>query len=226
VALVGASERSRWATLVESALTRSGLPGRVELVNGRGGEVFGRTAIARMTDLDEPVDLAYVMVPRDRVIGALEDAVAAGTRNAVVLSSGFAEAGEAGRAAQDALVGLATESGLAVLGPNTLGFVNVQAGSTLHPHALPGLPLEGHVSLLSQSGALNGAMLSYCHSHAIGLSKVVSLGNEAMVDASDVIAISPRTTTPRRSPSSSRRSVARPRSSTRCGARERTPSRS
>jgi acetate---CoA ligase (ADP-forming) len=187
VALVGASERSKWGTIVHSALTRGGYPGRVELVNGRGGEVFGRTAVARLVDLDEPVDVAYVMVPCERVLPALEDAVAAGIRNAVVLSAGFAEAGDAGRQAQESLVRLAVESDLAIIGPNTLGYLNVDRAVTLHPHSLPGLPRKGHVSLVAQSGALNGGMLNYCDSHAIGLSKVISVGNEAVVDVSDVI---------------------------------------
>jgi acetate---CoA ligase (ADP-forming) len=187
VALVGASDRSKWASIVFSAMARGGYPGRVELVNGRGGEVFGRQAVARITDLAEPVDLAFVMVPGCAVLGALEDAVAAGVRNAVILSAGFAEAGVDGRDAQEALVSLARGAGLAILGPNTLGFLNTEGAISLHPNSLPAPPLRGHVSLVSQSGALNGGMLAYCFGHAIGVSKVISLGNEAVIDAADVI---------------------------------------
>jgi acyl-CoA synthetase (NDP forming) len=187
VALVGASERSKWASIVFSALARGGYPGRVELVNRRGGEVFGHEAVARIADLTEPVDLAFVMVPGHAVLGALEDAVAAGVRNAVVLSAGFAESGAEGKAAQEALVDLSTGADLAVLGPNTLGFLNTDGAISLHPNSLPASPLRGHVSLVSQSGALNGGMLAYCFSHAIGVSKVISLGNEAVIDAADLI---------------------------------------
>jgi acyl-CoA synthetase (NDP forming) len=187
VAIVGASERSAWVPYVLSSLELGEFPGRVELVNGRGGTVFGREAAPRLTDLAEPVDLAFLLLPSASVLPALEDAAAAGVRNAVVLSAGFAEVGSDGAAAQAALARLAHEADLALLGPNTLGFVNAAAAVNLHPSQVPGRTLHGHVSLVAQSGALNSSMLMYCHSHAIGVSKVVSLGNEVVLDAADMV---------------------------------------
>src|SRR5262245_16691885 len=97
IALVGASERSNWARMVVGGLDRTGFSGRVELVNGRGGAVFGRSAIAHLGDIGEPVDAAYIMVSARHVLGAVEAGRDAGIRNFVVLTSGFAEAGDDGR---------------------------------------------------------------------------------------------------------------------------------
>jgi len=187
VALVGASERSNWARMIVGGLARTGFPGRVELVNGRGGEVFGRPAVARLADIAEPVDAAYVMVAAKHVLGALTEGRDAGIRNFVVLTSGFAEAGADGKDAQAQLSQLAMKDDLAVIGPNTMGFINVTDGIALMQSSLPGLPLAGDVGLVTQSGALAGATVNYCQPQRIGLSKVIALGNEAVIGVADAI---------------------------------------
>lgn len=187
VAVVGASERSGWARMVVGGLERTGFPGRVELVNGRGGEAFGRPAVARLTDLAEPVDAAYVMVAAPLVLAALEDGRDAGIQNFVVLASGFAEAGDDGRAAQEQLRRLATEDELAIIGPNTMGFINATDGVSLMPSSLPGLPRAGDVGLVTQSGALAGSTVNYCQAQRIGVSKVIALGNEVVIGVADVL---------------------------------------
>jgi len=187
IALVGASERSNWARMVLDSLERTGFSGRVELVNGRGGEVFGRAAVAGLTDLTEPVDAAYVMVPAHLVLSAVREGRDAGVRNFVVLTSGFAEAGDDGREAQEELRRLALQDDLAIIGPNTMGFINATDGITLMPNSLPGLPRVGDVALVTQSGALAGATLRYCQAQGIGVSKVIALGNEAVIGIAEVI---------------------------------------
>jgi acyl-CoA synthetase (NDP forming) len=187
IALIGASERSSWARMLMGSLDRTGFSGPVELVNGRGGEVFGRPAVARISDLSEPVDAGYVMVPAHLVLSCIHEGRDAGVRNFVVLTSGFAEAGHDGREAQEELRKLALQDELAIIGPNTMGFINATDGITLMPSALPGLPLVGDVALVTQSGALAGATLRYCQSQGIGVSKVIALGNEAVIGVTEVI---------------------------------------
>jgi acetate---CoA ligase (ADP-forming) len=187
IALAGASERSTWAQMIVGGLQRTAFPGRVELVNGRGGEAFGRRAVARLSDLAEPVDAAYVMVPAQHVLATLADGRDAGIRNFVVLTSGFAEAGADGRDAQDELRRLAERDDLAIIGPNTMGFLNVTDGVAMMPTSLPGLPRAGGVGLVTQSGALAGASVYYCQAQRIGLSKVIALGNEAVIGVAEVI---------------------------------------
>jgi acetate---CoA ligase (ADP-forming) len=187
VALVGASERSTWARLIVGGLERTGFTGRVELVNGRGGEVFGRSAVAQLTDLQEQVDAAYVMVSAPQVLPTIQSGCDAGIRNYVVLTSGFAEAGEDGSQAQQQIRRLALDNDLAIIGPNTMGFINVSDGVSLMPTTLQGPPKAGSVALVTQSGALAGATVYYCQAHRIGLSKVIALGNEAVIGVAEVI---------------------------------------
>jgi len=120
------------------------------------------------------------------MLEALDDAAAAGIRNAVVLSSGYGEAGEAGRAAQAELVGRARSLGMVLLGPNHLGFANFVDGTPVC--SVPGLPRGiGPVALLSQSGASSSAMLDFATMVNVGLSYLVTLGNEAMITAGHVV---------------------------------------
>jgi hypothetical protein len=127
-----------------------------------------------------------MMVPQAGTLEALSDAAAAGIRNAVVLSSGYGEAGEAGRAAQAELVAHARSLDMVLLGPNMLGFANFV--DRIPVTAISGLPQEhGPVALLSQSGASSSAMLDFASMVGIGMSYMVTLGNEAMITAGHVL---------------------------------------
>src|SRR5689334_5241674 len=121
VAIVGASERSRWSNVTFDNLTRLGFEGEVHLVNRRGEPAYGRTAARSCVDLGVKIDVGVVMVPMASVHDVLADLAAAGARSAVILTSGFAELGADGAAAQRRLVALARQAGLALVGPNSLG---------------------------------------------------------------------------------------------------------
>ena len=187
VALVGASDRSSWSHLIHTALTVGGFTGDVHYVNPRSPTANGRPTVARLGDLEAPVDLAYVMVPQSGVLEVLEEAADAGITNAIVLSAGFAEAGPDGQRAQREMEELATRHGLAIVGPNTLGFVNVPRRVSLFPGAHNWSIQPGSVGLASQSGALGGTLMGYFAAEHIGLSLLVSTGNEAVVTLSDVV---------------------------------------
>lgn len=183
-ALVGASDSVAFSALVYGNLAAAGH--RPFVVNPRRREVHGVPAYPSCADLPAPVDLAFVMVAAERVPDALRDAASAGARSAVVLSSGFAETGPGGRQRQRELVALAEQLGITVLGPNVLGFVNVVAG--VPAIALPDPPVEpGPVALISQSGASCGAMKDFAALSGVGLSYVVTIGNEAMVGAGQLV---------------------------------------
>ncbi len=186
VALVGATDRSGFSRAAYANLAGSPLRERVHLVNRRGGRVHGQDAVTSCTEIAEPVDVAFLMVPQAATPAALRDAAAAGIRNACVLSSGFADAGRAGRQAQADLLALARSLGMLLLGPNHLGFANI--AEQLPVTAIPGLPrCAGPVALVSQSGMAASAMLDFAGMTGVGLSYVVTLGNEAMVSAGHVL---------------------------------------
>lgn len=186
VALVGASDKSTFSRNAFANLVECGFGDRVHLVNRRGVEVHGRPSVASCADIGEEVDVAFLMVPRAGTLEAMSDAAAAGIGNAVVLSSGYGEAGEAGRAAQAELVAHAETLGMTLLGPNHLGFANLVDQVPVTP--VPGLPrTPGPVALLSQSGASSSAMVDFATSAGVGLSYIVTLGNEAMITAGHVL---------------------------------------
>jgi acyl-CoA synthetase (NDP forming) len=185
VALVGASDKSAFSLLAYRNLVEFGLAGHTYLVSRRA-EVHGQAAVPSCAQIGEPVDVAYLMVPQAGMPAALEDAAAAGIRNACVLSSGYAEAGEAGRAAQDELARHAAGLGLVLLGPNHLGFANFTDGVPVCSIPVPRRE-PGPVALLSQSGASSSAMLDFAAMVDVGLSYLVTLGNEAMITAGHVL---------------------------------------
>ena len=186
VALVGASDKSAFSLLAYRNLVEFGFADRTYLVNRRGATTHGQPTVSSCAQIGEPVDVAYLMVPQAATLEALHDAAAAGVRNACVLSSGYAEAGDAGRAAQAELAATASALGMVVLGPNHLGFANFADGVPVC--SVPGLPREsGPVALLSQSGASSSAMLDFASMVNVGLSYMVTLGNEAMITAGHVL---------------------------------------
>lgn len=186
VALVGASDKSNFSAVTYRNLVDFGHADRTHLVNRRGAETHGRPTVTSCAEIGEPVDVAFMMVPRAGTLDALSDAAAAGIRNAVILSAGYAEAGEAGRAAQAELVAHAESLDMVLLGPNQLGFANFVHRTPVTP--IPGLPHEsGPVALLSQSGASSSAMLDFAGVAGADLSYMVTLGNEAMITAGHVL---------------------------------------
>jgi acyl-CoA synthetase (NDP forming) len=187
VAVVGASETSGWARFLFASQAAAGFDGPLIPVHPRHEKVFGRPAVASLRDLTEPVDLAFVMTPLEAVESVLDDAGAAGVRGAVVLASGYREVGGEGHALQEQLTAKAAGLGITVLGPNCLGFLNAHARTA--PFALYFTPplQAGPVGVALQSGALASVFMAFARAHAIGVSTLTSLGNEAMIGTTDVI---------------------------------------
>ena len=188
VAIVGASDKNPWAGLVLGGLQAMGFSGPIHLVNARGAEVLGRPTRSSVLDIGEPVDNAFLMVPAVALGGALLDIAAAGIRNAVVVTSGFAELGAEGKAIQDKIFSQARDLDLRVMGPNSLGFANYVDRVSLAaiPVNLPLLP-NPRVAVVSQSGATAGLITSTAHSTNVSLAYVVAMGNEALIDMAEVI---------------------------------------
>jgi acetate---CoA ligase (ADP-forming) len=187
VALIGATDKSRWSWSIFGNLALHGFTGPVYLVNPRGVPVHGQDSYARVADLPQPVDLAFVMVPTSAVLGVLAEVADAGIPSVVLLTSGFAEVGEDGAELERQVVDLARRRGLTILGPNGNGFINAAARIT--PYGLPidDPLLGGPVGVVLQSGALASSVLTFAQTRNVGVSLLVSMGNESMVSMTDVI---------------------------------------
>lgn len=185
---VGATERSVWTRSALANLKTLAYPGRLHLVNRKGDTVMGQAAATSLRELGESADLALLMVPSDVLADTIPELSAAGIRNAVVLSAGFAEAGEEGRALQAQLARVARDHDVALLGPNCLGFVNFVDRAPVWTVGLrPSVVTEGRIAIVSQSGALAAQMSYFANWQGIALTYMVSTGNEAGVDVAQVI---------------------------------------
>jgi acetate---CoA ligase (ADP-forming) len=187
IAVVGASDSSGWSRFIAAAAKAVGFGGALIPVHPVHRTVFGTATVASLRDLAEPADLAFILAPTGAVPGVIEDAAAAGVRNVIVLASGYREAGPAGQSLEASLVETAARQGIVLLGPNCLGFINTVARAAPFALTVP-LPLtSGPVGIALQSGALASVLLAFARSHAIGISTIASLGNEAMITTADVL---------------------------------------
>jgi acyl-CoA synthetase (NDP forming) len=188
VAVYGASrqEGKLGHTLLRNTVSK-GFTGTVVPVNPAGGEILGRPAV---TSLAAPVDLALISVPARRAPDAVADAARAGCRVAIVLSSGFGEAGGDGRALQDELLRIARDAGMRLIGPNCMGVLaHLCDGAWLDGTYFWAVPTQpGPVTFMSQSGAFGGMFFSEARKRGLGLARFVSLGNAADVTGTDVLA--------------------------------------
>ena len=187
VAIVGASDKSRWSRAAFDNLTGNGFKGDIHLVNRRGGTVHGRTALASCAALPAGVDMGIVLVPAEAAADAVRDLAAAGVGMVAMLTSGFAETGAAGAALQQQVADTAARSGVRLLGPNTLGFLNFVDGTRVWTTPVPTPVRPDGVAIISQSGATAFFLTGLADRLGIGLSHVVSTGNEADLDCASFV---------------------------------------
>ena len=188
VAVVGASRQpASIGGRVLSALLSADFAGPVYPVNPAAAEIAGQRAYASMSDVPTPVDLAVVAVPRDRVLNVVDDCAAAGVKSLVIITAGYAEVGDEGRARQQELVEHVRGYGMRMVGPNCMGILNANPALRLNASFSPLFPNPGRVGLSSQSGALGLAIIALAGQRGIGLSTFVSVGNKADVSSNDLL---------------------------------------
>jgi acyl-CoA synthetase (NDP forming) len=170
-------------------LLRHGFPGAIYPVNPRHTEIGGLPAFPSLADCPSPPDMVWIGVPAADVAGVLEQATAIGARSAVILSAGFGETGAAGRAEQRRILARAREAGIALMGPNTLGYVNCwdRVALTFSSVGDVAALLPGALGIASQSGALGGALLNRAIDRRVGVSAMISTGNEADITVSEAL---------------------------------------
>lgn len=187
IAIVGASDRSRWSGTMLRNLKAGGYPGRIHLVNPKGGVVHGEPAAVNCLDVDGPVDMGIVMVPGQAVPDVIGDLADAGAGSAMILTSGFAEIGPEGAELQERVAGSAQARNLRLLGPNSLGYMNFVDDTWAWAAPVRPPSRKGGVAVVSQSGATAYFISTLAHQQDVGLSHVVATGNEADFDVCSFI---------------------------------------
>ena len=190
IALIGASGDERKNTArPQRFLLKHGFEGRVVPVNPNRDEVFGVRAFKSVSEIPGGADHAFVMVPASAVAEVIEACGDSGVAVATIYSDGFAETGAEGMARQRQLLSLARSKNVRLLGPNSMGLVNVHTGMALTVNAVFELPVlnKGGLSVVSQSGSVIGTLLSRGQARGFGFSKLVSVGNESDLSVAEIV---------------------------------------
>jgi len=188
VAVIGASaDPSKMTGRPVAYLQKHGFTGAIWPVNPRATEIGGLPCFADVASLPGAPDAAIVLLGPERAEAAVRDLAARGCAAAIVLASGYGEASPEGAARQAALKQAAGR--MRILGPNTIGLVNLTDAITLSATGaleIGGLP-RGRLSVISQSGGILGSLLSRAADRGIGLAKLIATGNEADLDSTDFL---------------------------------------
>ncbi len=189
IALIGASaDPARVPARAQRYLRRHGFAGELFPVNPRAETVQGERAFPSLAAVPGPIDLAYILLGTQHVEAAIGECAARSVPVAMVLADGFAESGADGAARQARLLAVAREAGVRLLGPNSMGVINVPAAiacsvnAALEAETLP----AGRWSLVSQSGSVMGTLVSRAAARGQGFAKLVGMGNEADLTAGEI----------------------------------------
>ena len=188
IAVVGASPRSALLAGLVQRLVCDGFTGPLWMINPKYPEIFGFPAYASLADLPDAPDLVVIAVRASAVAQSLEDAARLGTRAAIVISTGFADAGShAGRAALADLQRVARQHAIAVCGPGSFGFAiparhltPFAGGAT---HALP----IGDIGVVAQSGGFANVLALEARARGFGFAALIATGSEGMLTAGDFL---------------------------------------
>jgi acetate---CoA ligase (ADP-forming) len=194
IALIGASrDLEKIPGRLLSMLRKNEFPGHIYPINPNYGDIDGLKCYPAIADVGQPIDLAIVIIPARAVLGALEQCAAAGVKNAVIISSGFAEEGGDSAAMQDAIVALAKKTGMRISGPNAEGFYSQvqRVAATFSPTvdvksgAPPLVATVRRIGIVAQSGGIGFAIYHRAKALGIALSYVISAGNESDLGAGE-----------------------------------------
>ncbi len=188
IAIVGASASpEKLGYGVARNLVNSSYSGAIHFVSHRAGNLFGRPVYPDLASVPNPVDLAVLIVPAPGMAAALRACAGRNIHAAIVMSSGFREAGAEGAALEAGIVEIARQHGIRLIGPNCIGLLDTHLplDTTFLP---PPMPPKGDVAFISQSGAICAAIIDWARGQGFGFSRLISLGNQADVNETDMLA--------------------------------------
>ena len=189
VVIIGAStEPAKLGYVMARNLLRSGYTGAMHYVNPKGGTLFNRPLHKTVKQVPNPVDLAVILVPAPVVPDTLKECAAHGIKAAIIATGGFREAGSEGAALEDECLKIAHKHGMRLIGPNCIGLLDTHlpVDTTFLP---PPPPAPGEVAFLSHSGAICAALTDWMRGQGMGLSRLVSLGNQVDVTETDLLTL-------------------------------------
>ncbi len=185
VAVIGATNNmTKWGFSTFTSL-KSKFTGGLYPVNNRDSHVLGYDSYPKITDIPDPVDLAIIVIPADKVAGVMADCADKGVKAAVIITAGFAETGAEGKAMQDEVLAIAQKGGVRLVGPNCMGMWSAAANLPAFMFPLP--IMDGPLALVSQGGNVGGALVTDAFMRGIGFQQYVSCGCTADIQIEDYI---------------------------------------
>ncbi|MFP4164715.1 MAG: acetate--CoA ligase family protein [Chitinispirillaceae bacterium] len=186
VAVVGASSSpGKVGYEILNNLISDGYEGGIYPINPKAPEILNHKCYKSLLDVPGPVDLAIVVIKRDLVIPVLKDCATKGTKAAIVITAGFGETGEEGKALQKEIIDIVRENEITMVGPNCLGLLNPWSKLNASFGGTVGVP--GGIALISQSGALLTSVQDIAAEEKLGWSVLASIGNKASLDEVDFL---------------------------------------
>ena len=181
IALVGASaDVTKTTSRPQRFLRKHGFSGEILPINPSRREILGEVAHASLDAVPGDIDHAYILLNGRGAVDALAACGRRGVTVASILAGGFADAGAAGASMQDDLVRIVRDTGIRLVGPNSIGTVSTDPPVALTANAAFAVDhlRKGRWAVVSQSGSLIGALLSRADARGIGFSRLISVGNE------------------------------------------------
>lgn len=188
IALVGASGRASSVSFTSRFLQTNadlGYRGEIYLINPNRQEILGHKCWPDVSTLPVVPDVVIINLPDEKVLPAVHEAIAKGAKALMIHSGGFGERGEAGLVREVELKEACARAGVAVLGPNCLGIMNLNTKVSLSSFRASSQTRAGPVALISQSGSVATILMHVAARH--GVSFVASTGNEAVTGTEDLI---------------------------------------
>jgi acetate---CoA ligase (ADP-forming) len=188
IAVIGASRMSNTiGHQIFANLLRYGFTGAVYPVNPNASSIQSVRAYPSVGALPEPIDLAVIVVPKERVLDVARTCGQAGVRGLVVISAGFREIGGVGIDRERQLMDIVRQYDMRMVGPNCMGVLNTDPSVSMNATFAPAMPPPGRAAFVSQSGALGVSVLDHAAEYGIGISQFVSVGNKPDVSGNDLL---------------------------------------
>ncbi|MEW6400322.1 MAG: acetate--CoA ligase family protein [Chloroflexota bacterium] len=187
VVVIGAStSQEKLGYGVARNLVQSGYRGAIHFVSQKQGELFGHPLYTDLAQVPDPIDLAILIVPPQATPETIKACGQRGIHAAIIVSSGFREAGPDGAALEQKCVEMAQAQGLRLLGPNCIGMLDTHLPLDT-TFLQPPMPAQGGIGFISHSGAFCAAIIDWARGQGFGFSQLVSLGNQADVNETDML---------------------------------------
>ena len=185
VAIIGASRTiGKWGFTFANHLIQGKYKGDIYPVNPAGGDFLGLKIFPSIKDIPGTIDLAVILIPPPLVASAIAECGEIGVPACIVITAGFKEVGPDGEKMEEDIIKVARAANITMVGPNCAGICSPDP-MNLYCMINPNFPSAGHIAVLSQSGNIAGSILHMFWKQDIGISRCVSLGNQAMLTMED-----------------------------------------